>query len=131
MDFKTAIASALSAQCTLPAEELAGWLETPPSPDMGDYAFPCFKLAKTLRKAPNAIAAELAGKLTLPEGVSSVKTKNTYINFTLDKTAQAKAVLERVFSQKERYGGSDLGGGCSTMAIACVSGPSTASSWGL
>jgi arginyl-tRNA synthetase len=111
MDFKTAIASALAAQCSLPAEELVGWLETPPSPDMGDYAFPCFKLAKTLRKAPNAIAEELANTLALPEGVSSVEAKGAYVNFTLDKAAQAKAVLEQVFSQKERYGGSDMGGG--------------------
>ena len=56
MDFRQAIASALATPAALPAEELATWLETPPTPDMGDYAFPCFKLAKTLRKAPPVIA---------------------------------------------------------------------------
>jgi arginyl-tRNA synthetase len=73
MDFMQAIASAL-AKCTeLDAKELATWLETPPSPEMGDYAFPCFKLAKTLRKAPPAIAQELALSLALPEGVQKAE----------------------------------------------------------
>ena len=54
MDFRQAIASALATPAGLPAEELSTWLETPPTPEMGDFAFPCFKLAKTLRKAPPA-----------------------------------------------------------------------------
>ena len=111
MDFKASIASALSAACALPAEELINWLETPPSPEMGDYAFPCFRLAKTLKKAPPVIAAELAGMLTLPAGVKSARAEGGYLNFTLDKAAQAKAVLERVFAEGERYGGSNIGGG--------------------
>jgi len=111
MDFKASIASALSAACALPAEELINWLETPPSPEMGDYAFPCFRLAKTLKKAPPVIAAELAGALALPAGVQSARAEGGYLNFTLDKAAQAKAVLERVFAEGERYGGSDIGGG--------------------
>lgn len=111
MDFKASIASALSAACALPAEELINWLETPPSPEMGDYAFPCFRLAKTLKKAPPVIAAELAGALTLPAGVQSARAEGGYLNFTLDKAAQAKAVLERVFAEGERYGGSNVGGG--------------------
>ncbi len=69
MDFKASIASALSAACARCRRRTDHWLETPPSPEMGDYAFPCFRLAKTLKKAPPVIAAELAGKLTLPAGV--------------------------------------------------------------
>ncbi|MEN6595995.1 MAG: arginine--tRNA ligase [Clostridiaceae bacterium] len=111
MDFKQTIASALAQSCGLAAGELENWLETPPSPELGDYAFPCFKLAKTLKKAPPVIAAELAGTLTLPEGVASARAEGGYINFTLDKRALAKAVLERVSAEGERYGGSDLGGG--------------------
>ena len=111
MDFKQAIASALATSAALPAEELATWLETPPSPEMGDYAFPCFKLAKTLKKAPPVIAQELAGALTLPQSVSRAIAAGGYVNFYLDRAAQAKAVLERVFAEGERYGGSDMGGG--------------------
>jgi arginyl-tRNA synthetase len=111
MDFMQAIASAL-AKCTeLDAKELATWLETPPSPEMGDYAFPCFRLAKTLRQAPPVIAQELALALTLPQGVKRAEATGGYVNFFLDKAAQAKAVLERVFAEGERYGGSDMGNG--------------------
>ena len=109
MDFKQAIAAALSTQAGLPAEELATWLETPPSPEMGDYAFPCFKLAKTLRKAPPAIAGELASSLVLPDGVTKAVPAGGYVNFYLDKSALAKSVLSRVFAEGARYGGSDLG----------------------
>ncbi len=109
MDWKLAIAKALSEVSEQSADELVHWLETPPSPDMGDYAFPCFKLAKTLRKAPPAIAQELAGLLALPEGVARAEAAGGYINFYLDKTAQAKAVLERVFAEGDHYGGSDMG----------------------
>jgi len=109
MDFKLAITSALATPTGLPAEELATWLETPPTPEMGDFAFPCFKLAKTLRKAPPVIAGELAASLVLPQGVEKAIAAGGYVNFYLDKSAQAKAVLSRVFAEGARYGGSDLG----------------------
>ena len=111
MDFKQAIAAALAQETGIGADELNTWLETPPNPEMGDFAFPCFKLAKTLRKAPPAIAAELAAAFKLPEGVAKAEAAGGYVNFYLDKTVQAKAVLTRVFAEGARYGGSDLGGG--------------------
>jgi arginyl-tRNA synthetase len=111
MDFRQAIASALATPTGLPAEELSYWLETPPTPDMGDFAFPCFKLAKTLRKAPPVIAGELALALILPAGVAKAEAAGGYVNFYLDKSAQAKAVLSRVFAEGARYGSSDMGGG--------------------
>ncbi|MEA4870483.1 MAG: arginine--tRNA ligase [Christensenella sp.] len=111
MDFKQAIAAVLSAETGIGADELQTWLETPPNPEMGDYAFPCFKLAKTLRKAPPAIAAELASAFKLPQGVAKAEPAGGYVNFTLDKSAQAKAVLTRVFEEGARFGGSDLGEG--------------------
>ncbi len=111
MDFKQAIAAALSTPAGLPAEELYTWLETPRSPEMGDYAFPCFKLARTLKNAPPAIAAQIAASIVLPQGVAKAAQAGGYVNFFLDKAARAKAVLERVFDEGERYGGSDMGKG--------------------
>ena len=115
MDFRTliagAIAAALSAPAKLPAEEIAGMLETPPNPEMGDFAFPCFKLAKKLRKAPPLIAGELAAAVELPQGVEKAAPTGAYVNFTLDRAAQARAVLERIDREGSRYGGSDVGGG--------------------
>ena len=115
MDFRTliagAIAAALSAPAKLHAEEIAGMLETPPNPEMGDFAFPCFKLAKALRKAPPLIAGELAAAVELPQGVEKAAPTGAYVNFTLDRAAQARAVLERIDREGGRYGGSDVGGG--------------------
>lgn len=115
MEFRLAIAEALAS---LPAwdgrfsgEEIAAMLETPPNPDMGDFAFPCFRLAKTLRKAPPLIAQEAAAALKLPEGVERAVAMGGYINFTLDRAAQARAVLERIEREGDRYGGSDVGAG--------------------
>ena len=110
MDFRLVIAQALARECSLSAEALAELLETPPNPAMGDAAFPCFKLAKELRKAPPMIAAELCQKLELPAEIKA-QAAGPYINFTFDPAALSKAVLEKVFSEGERYGGSDLGRG--------------------
>ncbi|HHX75423.1 MAG TPA: arginine--tRNA ligase, partial [Firmicutes bacterium] len=61
--FRDEVSRLLAAVVPVDKEQLAGDLENPPAPEMGDLAFPCFKLAKTLRKAPAAIAAELKDKL--------------------------------------------------------------------
>ena len=69
MDLQTGVARALAPLCGLDEGEIAGMLETPKDPKLGDAALPCFRLAKQLRKAPNAIAAELMSRLVLPAGV--------------------------------------------------------------
>ncbi len=111
MDNKAAIAAALAAATGMEEAELQGYLETPPDPNMGDYAFPCFRLAKTLRKAPPAIAAELSEKLVLPAGISRCEAAGGYLNFFADKADYASSVLTRVLQAGESYGGSDMGKG--------------------
>ena len=63
MDFKYEISKAISNAAGIDENEILKAIEIPPNSDMGDYAFPCFKLAKTFRKAPPAIAAEICGKI--------------------------------------------------------------------
>ena len=111
MDFRMKIAEAIADRTGLGRDEIAELLETPKNPDMGDVAFPCFRLAKTMRKAPPRIAAELAESIALPEGVRSAAAAGGYLNFMLDRGAQAGAVLRRIFEEGERYGGSDVGAG--------------------
>ena len=111
MDFAKEIAAALSKECGIEPQNILDWLETPPSPDLGDYAFPCFKLAKQLHKAPPVIAKELSERLTLPSGFDKAEAAGPYINFFVRKEALAQGVLSRVFQEGERYGGSTLGGG--------------------
>ena len=115
MDFKQAIAQAIAAglgnmtESAPAAAALVEWLETPPTPDMGDYAFPCFRLAKQLKKSPTAIASDLGAALTLPEGIERAVAAGPYLNFYISRTTLAKAVLSRVFAEGDRYGASDLG----------------------
>ena len=111
MNFKKLIAEAISQKAGLTADDITEMLETPPDPDLGDFAFPCFKLAKTMRKAPQAIAKELSEIIALPEGVSSVSQAGGYLNFALDRTAQARSVVEQIREEGPRYGGSEEGGG--------------------
>ena len=111
MDFLDLIASALADATGLTKEQIAEWMETPPNPELGDYAFPCFRLAKTLHKAPAVIAGELANAIALPEGVERAVAAGPYVNFTVSKAALGRAVLTRVFAEGERYGGSDMGQG--------------------
>ena len=111
MDIKQNIAKTIAANVGADAAELCEWLETPPNPDMGDIAFPCFKLAKTMRKAPNMIAASLAPALGEIDGISRIEPMGGYINFFADKTSFARTTLERVLDEGARYGGSDVGSG--------------------
>lgn len=110
MDDKHLLAAALGEKLDMEANELVEWFETPPSDDLGDYAFPCFRLAKTMRKAPNIIAAELANTVELPAGFSHLQAVGGYVNFFVNKADYAKSVLLNVLQEGDRFGSSDMGG---------------------
>jgi arginyl-tRNA synthetase len=85
-------------------------IELPPDPAMGDFAFPCYKLAKPLRRAPAAIAAELAGRINNPSFIK-VEQVSGYVNFYIDKAIYAGEVLARALNDPENYGRSGDGAG--------------------
>ncbi len=110
IDFKVKLSQLLSENIQeLNQEELLGMIELPPNPEMGDFAFPCFKLAKLFRKAPNMIAQELAEKLLLSEEFASVKNEGGYLNFYVDRGTYAKEIIKAVINQKDKYGSQELG----------------------
>lgn len=111
MDFKQSLATALAQETGLAPEEIMGWIETPPNPEMGDLAFPCFRLAKTLRKAPPVIAKELTEKLSLPQGFSRMEAAGGYLNFFVEKGGFASGAIQRVLSEGDFYGRSNVGEG--------------------
>lgn len=90
--------------------ELENAVEIPPKTDMGDFAFPCFKLAKTFRKAPPMIAKELSEKIEKPDFVSEIKVMGGYLNFFVDKSQYAKMIVD-TYLNSESYGSSDEGNG--------------------
>ena len=91
------------------AEEIEKLIEIPPDSKMGDYAFPCFKLASIYRKAPQKIAEETAEKLQGTAGYSEIRNVNAYVNFFMDRTAASSAVITDALNQGEDYGKSSIG----------------------
>ena len=110
MDFKKYIASRIKAE-GLSEEELCSLIAVPPNTEMGDYALPCFRLAKTMRKPPAAIAEELAAAYPADEIVTGAKAVNGYVNFRIDRALWSEQTLRRVLSEREGYGSSDEGKG--------------------
>lgn len=111
MDFKRELAQSIAKVAEIPMEEIYSAIEVPPDQAMGDYAYPCFRLAKTMRKAPPLIAQEIAGKMEKNEFVEEVQTKGAYLNFFMKKNVFVKEVLQAVWKEKEGYGQSDIGNG--------------------
>ncbi len=109
-DFKVAIANCLKEKIEeLTLEEIIALIEVPPNKEMGDYAFPCFKLAKVFRKSPNMIAADLAESIEAKGEISKVIPLGGYVNFFVNKSQLAESVIKDVLTKKENYGHSDLG----------------------
>ena len=111
MNYKNEIAKKISAITNVNVSDLEGYIEIPPNPEMGDFAFPCFKLAKELRKAPPAIAAELKEQLTTDEVIERIDVAGGYLNFFISKEGLVKNVINEVLTKGDLYGSSDLGAG--------------------
>ena len=99
-----------SAEGTPDAGELRGLLAVPPDPALGDYAFPCFRLAKALRMAPPKIAENLCAAWTYTD-IADVKPVNGYMNFFLNRANFAAETMQDILSKGESFGSSDIGNG--------------------
>ena len=95
----------------LEKEEIRSMIETPADSKMGDYAFPCFKLAKILRKAPPMIAKGIAEAIGDDAMFEKVEQVNAYVNMFLKKDAFAKEVVSEVVASGDDYGKCSLGEG--------------------
>lgn len=108
-DYKEIIAKKLENQdIGLDKNEILNLIEIPPQENMGDFSFPCFQLAKTLRKNPAQIATELKEKLEL-EDFTEIKNVGPYINFFLDRKKFENEVINTILEKKENFGRADMG----------------------
>lgn len=107
-NFKQIIAKQISKTININEKELESYIETPKDSQNGDYAFPCFRLAKELRKAPPAIANEIKEKIETVEEIEKIEVAGGYLNFFINKSILAKEVLEEI-SKNEQYGKSEIG----------------------
>lgn len=125
MDYRTRIAGWLAEETGVAAEQIDGWMETPPQPSLGDYAFPCFQLARSLRQSPPQIAAGLAGKAgeALPF-VDRIQQVGGYLNFFINRKTYIGETIRQTLAAGENLGQSDEG--CGKPVIVEFSSPNIA-----
>ena len=92
----------------LTSEEISQLIEIPPKPEMGDFAFPCFRLAKSYRKAPPMIAQDLKESIGDQAFLSEIKVIGGYLNFYVDKAQYAQQIIDK-YTNVTDYGCSDQG----------------------
>lgn len=110
MDYKKLIAEKLNID-EIEGSEVYSLIVTPPDTSLGDYAIPCFKFAKIMRKSPAIIAEELAANFKTDEVITKVIAVNGYLNFTVNRAAFTKSVVGEILLKGEEYGASDIGAG--------------------
>lgn len=107
-NFKQIIAEQISKTININEKELESYIETPKDSKNGDYAFPCFRLAKELRKAPPVIANEIKEKIEPVEEIEKIEVAGGYLNFFINKATLSEEVLREI-SKTEQYGKSEIG----------------------
>jgi len=111
IDFKKEIAQQLSKVTEINEQELLSYIEIPKDSNNGDYAFPCFRLAKTLKKAPQIIAGEIKEKIELDENIiTKLDVIGGYLNFYINKELLTEQIIKELDEQKE-FGKSNIGNG--------------------
>ena len=110
MDYKIYIAQKLNIE-GVAEKDLASFLEVPPNTDLGDFALPCFKLAKVLRKSPVMIAVDLQNAFQLDDVITNCVAVNGYLNFKVNRKLFAVKTLSTVLEEGESFGSDTLGNG--------------------
>ncbi len=111
IDYNELIAEKIANAINLDKNEIKQFIEIPPQSDMGDFAFPCFKLAKTLRKSPVQIADDIKEKISEDEYIKKIETKSGYLNFYINNTKLVEEVLEEINNHENDFGKSNEGTG--------------------
>ena len=111
IDFKEIISNAISNVTNISQYELKTYIEVPKESNNGDYAFPCFRLAKELKKAPQIIATDIKEKIEVNENeIIKIEVAGGYLNFFINKKLLVDEVLQEI-SKTEEYGKSEIGKG--------------------
>lgn len=113
INIKKEIAEKIAGIVKMESVALENWIETPPDDKMGDYSFPCFRLAKELKKAPQKIAEEMAEQiqLTADDGIEKVEVIGGYVNFFVKPDKLVSNVLAEIETKQENYGKEQIGAG--------------------
>lgn len=93
----------------LTASEIESLIEIPPKPELGDFAFPCFRLAKTMHKAPQMIATEIKDAIGEIDFLDDIQVQGAYLNFYVNKETFVRSMVDAAIS--DDFGSSDMGEG--------------------
>lgn len=93
----------------LSANDISALIEIPPKPEMGDFAFPCFRLAKTMHKAPQLIAADIKEAIGDVDFLDDIQVQGAYLNFFVNKEIFVKSMVDTALA--DNFGSSDMGEG--------------------
>ena len=117
MEIKKEVARILKKVLDLKEDEILKLIEEPPDPSLGDLAFPCFSLAKELKKSPGEVSKEIAQKIKIPRDslIRKVEVAGPYLNFFLDNEKFAGYVINNIKKLGERFGHSGIGKGKKVM----------------
>ncbi len=119
MNYRSIIAGKLAAYLNLDEDMINKLVEVPPKRDMGDFAFPCFQLSKTIKKSPNLIAIDIKENLGCIDGFEKIEALGPYINFFVSKGEFVKEVINKVLEEKDDYGNSNDGAGKNVIVEYC------------
>jgi len=125
---KEDILNLLNKLTYLPKSKINELIELPPSPELGDYSFPCFVLSKKFKKNPSEIAIELVKKIG-SKSFEKVESKGPYVNFFLDEKTLAETVLKKISKEKDKYGSVKTGKG--KKIVIEMSSPNVAKPFGI
>ena len=108
--FEEKIAEKIEKIVSIPKEQLMQYIEIPKEEVNGDYAFPCFRLAKELKKSPQIIANDIKNQISEDEIIEKIEVSGGYLNFHISKDILVKEVLNEM-NKSDEYGKSDIGKG--------------------
>jgi len=112
INFKEEIAKSITKVTNTDVKCIMDFIEIPPNDELGDYSFPCFKLAKELKKSPQLIANDIKENIVINhEIIDKVEIVGGYLNFYINKQELAKTVLTEISIKKESYGSTNIGKG--------------------
>ncbi|MBN2853235.1 MAG: arginine--tRNA ligase [Clostridia bacterium] len=109
MDYRKTVIDKLKEVDSIKDIDIESILEIPKDSSMGDFSFPCFRLASVFRKSPDAIANEIAAVIKTDLNIKKIEVVKGYLNFFINKSKMMEETFEKIFSLKERYGFSYIG----------------------
>lgn len=112
INFKNVIAKQIAKITNIDEQTIEGYVECPPNREMGNYSFPCFRLAKELKKSPQMIAEELKEKIQIDsDSLEKVEVVSGYLNFFVNYKRMFQTVFEEMDQKKDAYGSNKQGEG--------------------